>query len=319
MRLGVSDHVRHNRATWDAASEEYQAAHDDDLTRRPLAWGAYRIPESELQVLGDVRDKDVLELGCGGAQWSTALTEIGSRCVGLDLSGSQLHHARGRSRTLPLVQANGEQLPFADTSFDVVFCDHGAISFCNPELIIPEAARTLRAGGALAFCTSTPLLYLTWDAKKEKQSRRLQRSYDELGRMELDEDTDRLGAASGCVDPPAARTASRSKTSSSCDRHATRRRPTKDSRRRNGPGAGRPNGSGRRGGAGCADRNDPAAPAEHRVGRLRLHRDQEETLPGDEHAAANRYAGRQTHLEVVRGLPGEGVAGRTLTSSGVPE
>jgi ubiquinone/menaquinone biosynthesis C-methylase UbiE len=189
MRLGVRDHVRHNRKTWDAASEEYQAAHDDDLTRRPLAWGAYRIPESELQVLGDVTGNDVLELGCGGAQWSTALAEIGSQCVALDLSGSQLHHARGRSPKLPLVQANGEQLPFADASFDVVFCDHGAISFCNPELIIPEAARTLRAAGALAFCTSTPLLYLTWDAKREKQSRRLRRSYDVLGRMELDEDT----------------------------------------------------------------------------------------------------------------------------------
>jgi ubiquinone/menaquinone biosynthesis C-methylase UbiE len=187
--LGVSDHVEHNRKTWDAASEDYQAAHDDDLTRRPLAWGAYRIPESELNVLGAVAGKDVLELGCGGAQWSTALTEIGSRCIGLDLSGAQLRHARGRSETLPLVQASGEQLPFADASFDVVFCDHGAISFCDPELIIPEAARTLRARGALAFCTSTPLLYLTWDAKKERQSRRLQRSYDELGRMELDEDT----------------------------------------------------------------------------------------------------------------------------------
>jgi ubiquinone/menaquinone biosynthesis C-methylase UbiE len=185
----VKDHVRHNRKTWDAASAEYQAAHDGALTQRPLAWGAYRIPESELQVLGDVAAKDVLELGCGGAQWSTALAETGARCVGIDLSGSQLRHARGHSKTLPLVQASGEQLLFADASFDVVFCDHGAISFCDPEVIVPEAARTLRAEGALAFCTSTPLLYLTWDAKKERQSRRLQRSYDELGRMELDDDT----------------------------------------------------------------------------------------------------------------------------------
>jgi ubiquinone/menaquinone biosynthesis C-methylase UbiE len=185
----VKDHVRHNRKTWDAASAEYQAAHDDALTQRPLAWGAYRIPESELQVLGDVVAKDVLELGCGGAQWSTALTDAGSRCVGLDLSGAQLRHARSRSASLPLVQANAELLPFADASFDVVFCDHGALSFCDPELVVPQVARVMRSAGVLAFCTSTPLLYLTWDAEKEKQSRRLRRSYDELGRMELDEDT----------------------------------------------------------------------------------------------------------------------------------
>ena len=189
MRLGVKDHVRHNRKTWDAAADEYQAAHDDALTQQPLAWGAYRIPESELQVLGEVAAKDVLELGCGGAQWSTALTAIGSRCVGLDLSGAQLRHARGHSATLPLVQASGEQLPFADASFDIVFCDHGALNFCDPELIIPEVARTVRTAGLLAFCTATPLLYLTWDTEKEKPSRRLHYGYDDLGRMELDEDT----------------------------------------------------------------------------------------------------------------------------------
>ena len=185
----MKNHIRHNRKTWDAASAEYQAAHDGALTQAPLAWGAYRIAESELQILGDVAGKDVLELGCGGAQWATALTGIGARCVGLDLSGSQLAHARSRSATQPLVQASGEQLPFADASFDIVFCDHGAISFCAPEVIIPEAARITRSGGALAFCIATPLLYLTWDDEKEKPTRRLNLDYDDLGRMELDADT----------------------------------------------------------------------------------------------------------------------------------
>jgi len=36
----VKDHVRHNRRQWDKASEEYQSAHHEDLTRRALAWGA---------------------------------------------------------------------------------------------------------------------------------------------------------------------------------------------------------------------------------------------------------------------------------------
>jgi SAM-dependent methyltransferase len=185
----VTDHVRHNRTTWDLASAEYQDAHDDDLTRRPLAWGAFRIPETELQVLGDVAGKAVLEVGCGGGQWSIALTAAGIRCVGLDLSGAQLGHARAHAPALPLVQANGEELPFADASFDVAFCDHGAFSFCDPERIVPEVARVVRRGGTLAFCTATPLLYLTWDTEREKQSRRLQRGYDDLGRMHLDEDT----------------------------------------------------------------------------------------------------------------------------------
>jgi hypothetical protein len=64
-----------------------------------------------------------------------------------------------------------------------VFCDHGAISFCNPDVIVPECARVLRPGGRLAFCVSHPLLYLTYDEEKERQTRRLHLTYDDLGRM----------------------------------------------------------------------------------------------------------------------------------------
>src|SRR6478609_5823984 len=124
------DHVRHNRAFWDADSDGYQAAHGEALRREPRAWGAFRAPESELHVLGDVRDRDVLELGCGAAQWSIALLADGARPIGLDVSTVQLGHARAAHGSLPLTLASGERLPFAGARFDVVFCDHGALSFC---------------------------------------------------------------------------------------------------------------------------------------------------------------------------------------------
>ncbi|HEV7525859.1 MAG TPA: class I SAM-dependent methyltransferase [Acidimicrobiia bacterium] len=185
----MSDHVRHNRAFWDADADNYQAAHGAALADAPLAWGAYRVPESELNVLGDVGGLDVLELGCGAAQWSIALAARGARAFGLDLSRGQLAHARRGAAGLPLVQASGEQVPFAGASFDVVFCDHGALSFCDPDVIVAECARLLRPGGLLAFCCSHPLLYLTWDDSREQQTRKLQIAYDELGCMVLDEGT----------------------------------------------------------------------------------------------------------------------------------
>jgi SAM-dependent methyltransferase len=185
----VSSHVQHNRAFWDADADDYQAAHGDDLTAAPRAWGAYRVPESELRVLGDVAGKSVLELGCGGAQWAIALAGLQARVVGLDVSVGQLAHARRAAPSLPLVQASGEQVPFADASFDIVFCDHGALSFCDPEISVAECARLLRPGGLLAFCCTHPILYLTWDDAKEAQTRKLQIDYGRLGRMELQEGT----------------------------------------------------------------------------------------------------------------------------------
>ncbi len=163
--------------------------HGAALAAEPLAWGPYRIPEAELQVLGDVAGRDVLELGCGGGQWSVALEPLGVRVVGLDLSRAQLAHARRASGTLPLLVADAEVLPFAGASFDVVFCDHGAMSFCDPERTLPEVARVIRPGGLFAFANATPYSYLTWDPVKEKQTRKLHRTYDDLGRQDFGEGT----------------------------------------------------------------------------------------------------------------------------------
>lgn len=190
----AQDHERHNRAFWDADADDYQSLHGEDLNVRARAWGAWRIPESALQVLGDAVDgREVLELGCGAGQWSIALAVDGARVVGLDQSLGQLKHASANrdaaGASVPFVAGSGEATPFADASFDIVFCDHGAMSFCDPRVTVPEVARLLRPNGLLAFCHATPLLYLTWDARRERQDTRLHRSYWELGRMHFGEGT----------------------------------------------------------------------------------------------------------------------------------
>jgi SAM-dependent methyltransferase len=118
-----------------------------------------------------------------------ALELLDARVVGLDLSRAQLRHARAASATLPIVAADAELLPFAAGAFDIVFCDHGAMSFCDPERTLPEVARVIRGGGLFAFCNATPYTYLAWDAAKEKVTRRLTRTYDDLGRQDFGEGT----------------------------------------------------------------------------------------------------------------------------------
>ena len=84
-----------NRENWDRRSDEYQERNADFIGRKDEPrWGMWQLPDSELAILGDVAGKDVLELGCGAAQWSILLAQRGARCVGLDNSGRQLEHAR---------------------------------------------------------------------------------------------------------------------------------------------------------------------------------------------------------------------------------
>lgn len=178
---GPADPEARNRAFWDADADGYQAAHGAALDHAPAAWGVWRIPEATLGVLGDVAGRDVLEYGCGAAQFGLALAARGARVVGLDLSRAQLGHARRRARArgtaLPLVCASATATPFADASFDLVFCDHGAMSFCDPARTVPECARLLRDGGRLVFALATQLVYLTWDDARSRQTRRLREAW----------------------------------------------------------------------------------------------------------------------------------------------
>ena len=155
-----SSYVTRNRAEWDRTSEEYQALHGAGLGRGAV-WGMWHIPEDELRILGDVEGKDVLEFGCGAADWSIALAKRGARAVGIDLSPRRLAIARERVAAagvaVRLVEGNAEHSPFPDASFDVVFADHGATTFADPYRYVPEAARLLRYGGVFAFNAVTTL------------------------------------------------------------------------------------------------------------------------------------------------------------------
>ena len=151
----------------------------------------WSIPESELNVLGDVAGLDILELGCGAAQWSIGLARLGARPVGLDLSPTQLEQAREALERagldFPLIEGSAESVPLDENSFDVVFCDHGAFNFADPRRLVPEAARLLRPGGLLAFSMPSPLLDLFWDHEKDELTDRLRNDYFGLSGFEDDE------------------------------------------------------------------------------------------------------------------------------------
>jgi SAM-dependent methyltransferase len=179
-----SDQALRNREHWDNESDEYQAVHGPQLNVDDLIWGAWSIPESEVGALGEVAGKDILELGCGAARWSIELAKRGARPVALDNSSRQLEHARGLMAEagvdFPLFHASAEEIPLPDESFDIVFSDHGALSWADPRVVVPEVARVLRSGALLAANVSSPFLDICYDEENDRVDTRLHRSYFRL-------------------------------------------------------------------------------------------------------------------------------------------
>jgi SAM-dependent methyltransferase len=158
------DHVRVNRAKWDIAATEYEEPGRRNWAQQEPTWGIWGVEESQLQVLPNVHGLDVIELGCGTAYVSSWLARRGARVVGIDNSRAQLANARCFQREFglefPLVHANAEEVPFANSSFDLAISEYGACLWCDPYRWIPEAARLLRPGGRLIFLTNSTLVML---------------------------------------------------------------------------------------------------------------------------------------------------------------
>jgi SAM-dependent methyltransferase len=182
-------HLRTNLRLWEAQSRRYDRLHRRSLERAGgAAWGLWRRRESQLQLLGSVRGRRTLEVGCGAGRWSIALARRGARAVGLDLSPAQLSKARelARARRVQVdwVRANAERLPFPPGSFDRVFTDWGALTFADPRRIVPEASRVLRPGGRLVFANASPFRSIAENRRDGRMRRSLLYSYFELDRIE---------------------------------------------------------------------------------------------------------------------------------------
>ncbi len=165
MGADLPEHVRRNRAAWDAWAADYAESGRRNWAADEPSWGIFSVPEADLGVLpASVAGLDVVELGCGTAYVSAWLARRGARPVGIDNSPAQLETARHFQQAFglafPLHLGNAEQTPFPDASFDLAISEYGASIWCDPYQWIPEAARILRPGGRLVFLVNGTLAML---------------------------------------------------------------------------------------------------------------------------------------------------------------
>ena len=132
---------------WDPAGE-FKPLHDINPLR--VRWVE--------QLAGGLRDKRVLDVGCGGGIFAEALAHLGAHVTGIDLSEkgvgvARLHgHESATAVDYRLVSAEtvAAEMPAA---FDVVTCLELLEHVPDPASTVAACATLARAGGLVVFST----------------------------------------------------------------------------------------------------------------------------------------------------------------------
>lgn len=96
-----------------------------------------------------------LDVGCGEGRFCRMLRAEGIETIGLDPTSALLDEARRLDPEGLYLEGVGEQLPFPDTSFDLVVSYLSLIDIPDMRKAIAEMARVLRPLGAILVANST--------------------------------------------------------------------------------------------------------------------------------------------------------------------
>ena len=101
------------------------------------------------------RGQRVLDVGCGAGTDLVRFARGGAIVTGVDVAASAIALARENVRQqgleADLREVDGEDLPFADESFDLVYA-HGVVQYTtNDRALVAECRRVLKTGGTAVF------------------------------------------------------------------------------------------------------------------------------------------------------------------------
>lgn len=163
---------------WDEHSSEFQREYSVPVD---INYGPGSPNENSLNLLGDVRGKDVLEIGCGGAQCGVAFAKKGAHVTGMDVSEEQLKFARNLAQknkvNIRFYQGDVENLGrIKSESQDIVFSSWALLYVKDLRKCFKEVYRVLRPKGVFVFSMDHPF----W-ISIDKHTLKLKRSYFETG------------------------------------------------------------------------------------------------------------------------------------------
>jgi ubiquinone/menaquinone biosynthesis C-methylase UbiE len=102
----------------------------------------------------------MLDVGCGAGQITIPAARAGAVVTGIDIAANLIEEAQLRAEvegvSVHFEEADAEDLPFADASFDLVVSLMGAMFAPRPDRVVAEMVRVCHPGARIAIASWTP-------------------------------------------------------------------------------------------------------------------------------------------------------------------
>jgi malonyl-CoA O-methyltransferase len=150
--------VKRGYSLW---SEEYD---------RQEKWNPLMLLEKRplLKMIGNVKNKKILDVGCGTGRITVRLLRRGAIVCGIDITKAMLEKAKKKvlkfKNRCELKLGSAYQIPYPDAEFDVVVCSLVISHLKNLDKVVGEMARVLKPNGEIVISDMHPygILFLRW-------------------------------------------------------------------------------------------------------------------------------------------------------------
>lgn len=142
----------HGQTNFDEVADEY----DESL---PAHVVEHYLDKRAMFIRQHVPVGRALDVGCGTGVFAERLSTFGYELTGIDPFPGMLRHLHQRRPDIPAITASGQHLPFADNSFDLVYCIAVMHHVAAPDavrLTLLEMARVARPGGYVLIWDHNP-------------------------------------------------------------------------------------------------------------------------------------------------------------------